>query len=250
MKLIKKKVIFLLALTAILSAFMYCYFFVFSYKPNLEIKKEITLAIVSDIHVGPNNDGNNESAVVHPNKYKINLKPLMNSRPDLILTLGDNVNDHDKCHPYADDLKLLFSRFNVLWGKGNHDMDCFLTFNNQAYYYHDYNNAGWRIILLDHRIDTDLDEQNWLRKTLKTDKKVVLVSHVPFFSPSRDENAMLPEYVEVEKIVSGSGNVKYVLSGHLHNRLWDKIYNGVHYYIIPSVSGDGYPKYFMKLTLN
>jgi 3',5'-cyclic AMP phosphodiesterase CpdA len=224
--------------------------FVYPAKPNIENKKSLNVAIVSDIHAGSGKNGHSESAIVHPSEYKNNLKPAMNSNPDLIITLGDNVNDNKKCHPYADDLKKYLSKFNVLWGKGNHDKDCFPTLSNQNYYYHDYNKAGWRIVMLDHDIDIDPDELAWLKETLKTDKKVLIATHVPFFSPSRDENTLLPQYTEVEKVISESGNVQYVLSGHLHSRLWDKEYNGVHYYIIPSVSGDEYPQYFMKLELN
>jgi 3',5'-cyclic AMP phosphodiesterase CpdA len=223
-------------------------------KPDISAKKEITVGIVTDIHAGPDENGHkevgNENAIVHPVAYKNSLKPLLDSKPDLIITLGDNVNDNDKCHPYADNLKLLFSKFNVLWGRGNHDKDCFPFFSSQNYYYQDYDNTGWRIIMLDDDIDVDANEISWLKETLKTDKKVLIATHVPFFSPSRDENTLLPQYTDAEKVISESGNVRYVLSGHLHSRLWDKVYNGVHYYILPSVSGDAYPKYFMKLTLN
>jgi predicted phosphodiesterase len=253
----KKKWIISIPFAVLIVAGTFFYFYSYrnsSVKPFIDNKKELRVGIVTDIHAGSDADSHKElanaDAIVHPREYKDNLKPLIDWKPDLIITLGDNVNDNDKCHPYADDLKLLFSKFNVLWAKGNHDKDCFPVFNSQNYYYHDYNNAGWRIIMLDHRIDTDLDEQNWLKETLKTDKKVLIVTHVPFFSPSRDENTVVPGYEEAERIISGSGNVKYVFSGHLHSRLWDKVYNGVHYYILPSVVGDSYPKYFMKLTLN
>jgi predicted MPP superfamily phosphohydrolase len=223
-------------------------------KPDISVKKEITVGIVTDIHAGPEKDSHkeigNENAIVHPADYKNNLKPLIDSKPDLIITLGDNVDDNDKCHPYADDLKLLLSKFNALWGKGNHDKDCFPVFSGQNYHYQDYNNAGWRVIMLDDDIDIDPNELSWLKEALKTDKKVLIATHVPFFSPSRDENKLLPQYTDAEKAISESGNVKYVFTGHLHSRLWDKVYNGVHYYILPSVSGDSYPKYFMKLTLN
>lgn len=223
--------------------------FVYLPKPNIENRKSIDVAIVADIHAGSGKNGHSESAIVHPKEYKNNLKPLIDSKPDLIITLGDNVNDNDKCHPYADDLKTLLARFNVFWGKGNHDKDCFPTFADKDYYYHDYANAGWRIIMLDHNIDIDATELNWLKDALKTDKQVLIATHVPFFSPSRDENRLLPQYTEVEKVISESGNVKYVFTGHLHSRLWDKMYNGVHYYILPSVSGDEYPNYFMQLQL-
>ncbi|MFA5776853.1 MAG: metallophosphoesterase [Parcubacteria group bacterium] len=245
----KNKKTIILVILLIVAGGLY-YEFIYLAKPNIENKKSIEAALVADIHVGPEKKGHSENAIVHPKEYKNNLKPLIDSKPDLIITLGDNVNDNKKCHPYADDLKKYLSKFNVLWGKGNHDKDCFPVFSEQAYYYHDYSNAGWRIVMLDHDIDIDPDELNWLRETLKTDKKVLIVTHVPFFSPSRDENALLPQYTDAEKVISESGNVKYVFMGHLHSRLWDKEYNGVHYYIIPSVSGDEYPKYFMKLTLN
>ncbi|MFA6047659.1 MAG: metallophosphoesterase [Parcubacteria group bacterium] len=249
----KKERIIISAVLLVAVSFLY-YELIWLAKPNIENKKTLNVDIVTDIHAGSGKNGHNEisneDAVVHPGAYKNNLKPLLDSRPDLIITLGDNVNDNAKCQPYADNLKTLLSKFNVLWGKGNHDKDCFPAFSSQAYYYHDYNNAGWRIIMLDHDIDIDQGELSWLKEALKTNKKVLIATHVPFFSPSRDENTLLPQYTEVEKVISSSGNVKYVFMGHLHSRLWDKEYNGVHYYILPSVSGDAYPKYFMNLILN
>jgi predicted phosphodiesterase len=252
----KNKGIIILVFLLIAAGFLYYnyYNFVRLSRPNIENKKSLNVAIVTDIHAGSGKNGHNEisnaDAVVHPRDYKNNLQPLLNSKPDLIITLGDNINDNTKCQPYANDLKALFSRFNVLWAKGNHDKDCFPVFNSQNYYYHDYNAAGWRIVMLDHNIDIDNNELAWLKDALKTDKKVLIVTHVPFFSPSRDEDALLPQYTEAEKVIASAGNVKYVFMGHLHSRLWDKVYNGVHYYILPSVSGDAYPQYFMKLTLN
>lgn len=247
-----KKIVIPVVLLAIAGLFYFK--FVYFAKPNIENKRVIQVSIVTDIHVGSlknsHSELGNENAVVHPREYKNNLKPLIDYKPDLIITLGDNVNDNEKCHPYADDLIKLLSRFNVLWGKGNHDKDCFQVFSNRNYYYRDYNAAGWRIVMLDHNIDIDQDELNWLKGALKTDKKVIIATHVPFFSPSRDENTLLPQYMEAEKVISSAGNVKYVFMGHLHSRLWDKVYNGVHYYILPSVSGDAYPKYFMRLDLN
>lgn len=232
-----------------------CYELTWKTKPNIKNKKSLSVAIATDIHAGSSKEGHNEisneDAVVHPNKYAENLQPLLEWKPDLIVTTGDNINNNKKCQPYADNLKNIFSRFNVMWGKGNHDKDCFPTFSSQNYYYHDFNEAGWRIIMLDHDIDIDKDELEWLKNdALKTDNKALIATHVPFFSPSRDENTLLPQYAEVEKVISSAGNVRYVVMGHLHSRLWDKEYNGVHYYIIPSVSGDAYPKYFMQLTLD
>ena len=249
----KNELVVVFAALLIAAGFLY-YKLVWPAKRNVENYESINAAIVADIHAGSpkNSHGEiaNDEALIHPNKYKENLKPLMDSRPDLIITLGDNVNDDKKCHPYADDLKEYLSRFNVLWGKGNHDRECFRVFSDVDYYYRDYDKAGWRIVMLDHNIDIDPEELNWLKDVLKTDKKVLIVTHVPFFSPSRDENALLPQYAEAEKVISGAGNVKYVFMGHLHSRLWDKVYNGVHYYILPSVSGDKYPQYFMELTLD
>lgn len=228
-----------------------CIKFIYFAKPSIKNKKSLNAAIVSDIHIGPDKKGHSENAVVHPSEYKNNLQPTMESKPDLIITLGDNLNDGEKkCQPWADNLKQTLSKFNVLWAKGNHDRDCFRFFSDKNYYYQDYDKAGWRIIILDHDIDIDPNELSWLKEALKTNKKVLVATHVPFFSPSRDENALLPQYTEAEKAISGSGNVKYVFMGHLHSRLWDKEYNGVHYYIIPAVSGEEYPKYFMKLTLD
>lgn len=246
----KNKKIIIPIVLLIIAGSLY-YKFIHFAKPNIENKKSLSIAIVSDIHAGSGKNGHSESAIVHPSEYKNNLKPLINSNPDLIITVGDNLNDGEKkCYPYVNNLKDCLSKFNVLYGKGNHDRDCFQNLSSQNYYYKDYDKAGWRIVMLDHDIDIDADELSWLKETLKTDKKVLIATHVPFFSPSRDENTLLPQYTDVEKVISESGNVEYVIMGHLHSRLWDKVYNGVHYYIIPSVSGDEYPQYFMKLELN
>lgn len=174
--------------------------FIYLSKPNIENKKSIDVAVIADIHIGSGKNGHSESAVVHPSEYKNNLKPLLDSRPDLIITLGDNVNDNNKCHPYADDLIALFSKFNVLWGKGNHDKDCFPTFSSQNYYYHDYNNAGWRIIMLDHDIDIDNNELDWLKDVLKTDKKVLIVTHVPFSLPAGMKMSCFPNTRKRKKL--------------------------------------------------
>ena len=216
-----KKIIIPIVLLAIAGGLYYK--FVYLAKPNIENKKSLNVTIVSDIHAGSGKNGHSESAIVHPKEYKNNLKPAMDSNPDLIITLGDNLNDGDeKCYPYVNDLKTYLSGFNVLYGKGNHDRDCFQNLSDQNYYYKDYNRAEWRIVMLDHDIDIDPDELSWLKETLKTDKKVLITTHVPFFSPSRDENLLLPQYTEVEKVISEAGNVKYVFMGHLHSRLWDK----------------------------
>lgn len=249
----KNELVVISAALAVAAGFLY-YKLAWTAKRDIGNYRSINAAIISDIHAGSPDDSHseisNDEALVHPNKYKENLQPLLSSKPDLIITLGDNVNDNKKCHPYSDDLKKILSSFNVLWAKGNHDKDCFPMFSSQNYYYYDYDKAGWRIVMLDHNIDIDPEELNWLKDVLKTDKKVLIATHVPFFSPSRDENTLLPQYTEAEKVISGAGNVKYVFMGHLHSRLWDKVYNGVHYYILPSVSGDKYPQYFMELTLN
>lgn len=236
----------------ILLAFFGGAYFYFSHnkpKPNIENKKELAVVIVTDIHAGSAKESHKEMASVFPRDFAKNIQPAIRSNPDLIITLGDNVDDNNECHPWADELKATLSSFNVLWAKGNHDKDCFPVFNSQNYYYHDYDNAGWRIVMLDDDIDIDPQELTWLKEALRTDKKVLIVTHVPFFSPSRDEDALLPQYANAEKVIAESGNVQYVFMGHLHSRLWDKVYDGVHYYILPSVSGDQYPQYFMKLLL-
>ena len=212
-----EKTFLFLIIPLIISGFAY-YYYIHHTRPNIENKKELSVALVSDIHAGSEKESHKKFASVYPKDYAKNIAPVLNSRTDLIITLGDNINDPTEC-PYAQKLLDLTKYKNILWAKGNHDKECFSILNKQNYYYHDYNNAGWRIIMLDDDIDVDPQELEWLKETLKTDKKVLIATHVPFFSPSRDENTLLPQYTEAERVISVSGNVKYVFMGHLHSRL-------------------------------
>lgn len=180
----------------------------------------------------------------------------------MIITLGDNVDNESECK-YADKLKQLFKNKNILWAKGNHDKDCIYHLTSQKYYYQDLNGAGWRIVMLDENIDTDSNELDWLKNNaLKTDKSVLMVEHVPFFdlgedeysTPDQDSNAeikedLLPQYINVENVIAQSGNVKYVFFGHFHDRLWDKVLDGTHYYILPSVSTQEYNGFYLRLKI-
>jgi hypothetical protein len=61
---------------------------------------------------------------------------------------------------------------------------------------------------------------------------------------------MYPIYEEFEKIISQSGNVRHVFSGHYHDTDWSKLYNGVEYHIIPALSLDENTPHYKIFQLN
>lgn len=217
---------------------------------------------MTDIHAGSADQSHSGAHIVYPNRYVENTAPVLNSGADLIVTLGDNIDDEHECQ-YADKLKQLFSNKNILWAKGNHDKACYKIFSNQNYYYQDLNGAGWRIVMLDDDIDIDNNELNWLKnEALKTDKSVLIVEHIPFFNLGEDEYGSTnektetvdrtepyPQYVNVEQVIAQSGNVKLVFFGHFHDRIWEQVYDGVHYFILPSTSTTEYNGYYLRLKL-
>lgn len=199
---------------------------------------------VTDIHADRFKRRTVESGTLFPRNYSEYLPKVFDSlrRQGVVTVLatGDNVNSGDE--NYAEELaKLAYAKnMRVIWVKGNHDSDASmrkLGLNGENfYYYRDFEKT--RLIVLDNTQQQDdgswmtggvgKAEMDWINEALKTDKKVVVAMHVPIF-PVTQEAVVLPEYVELERILRNSENVKLVLSGHSHVK-WDKRLDGLNFY--------------------
>jgi 3',5'-cyclic AMP phosphodiesterase CpdA len=209
------------------------------------------IGVVTDIHAANDKQRLVEGNVYgFPRKFKTYfpyaLEEMKKQGVSVVLALGDNTNV-GKSH-YAKDLVEMAksAKMDVIWVKGNHDtrssgvMKYFGV--DQTYYLRDFQN--WRIIVLDSTaIDPngiggiDAVQMEWLKQTLKTDKSVIIAMHHPIWQRANEE-AISPIYGDFEKIISGSGNVKMVFSGHWHTEDWTRTYDGIEYHEIPSLTAD------------
>jgi len=233
-----------------------------------ERQKTVIIGVITDIHAGSQdvrNDSIEPNNVLLPSNYEKNLQRVLPEmkKDDLILALGDNLNVSSG--KYTEELKKITAGYPMVWTKGNHDKpDFFKTLSDQRYYYVDKSN--WRIIVLDNSESDpnvempdnvydqkgyiDPDQMNWLKDSLKTERKIVIAMHVPVFDRfNLDSAAIYPQQENLVKLFEDSGNVKYVLAGHFHVYNWHKEINGINYYVVPSISLEGGEGYYMKLEL-
>jgi len=229
--------------------------------------KTITIGVITDIHAGSQDErtqGLEENNILYPSKFEENLRPALEKMKDydVILTLGDNLNATSKKYPQK--LLDITKGYPMIWTKGNHDEDKMFKLFHQPKNYYYIDKGKWRIIILDNgNIDHSIDyakgayiprgymepeQVEWLKETLKTDKKIIVSMHVPIFD-RYDFEKVYPQMEYLKKMFEDSGQVKYVLSGHFHINDWHKSINGIEYYIIPSISLKGGEGYFMTLTL-
>jgi predicted MPP superfamily phosphohydrolase len=226
---------------------------------------ELIIGFVTDIHAGLEPTKKKGSGIIAPADFEKNLTTALKSMKDedYVIALGDNIDQRGDCQKYADKLKEITKGYDMLWVKGNHDKDaCFPFLSSELQYYIDKN--GWRIIVVNNSYWYPKDQRNkgkdnigfieqpqidWLKNALNTDKKVLIAMHIPMFNDNGDGKSftLRKDYVDFKKMLEEHGNVKYVFSGHYHNDNWHMEENGINYYILPSVSQQGYEGYQMTL---
>lgn len=214
------------------------------------------IGVISDIHAANDKQRMVDGLVYgYPRKYKeffpFALEAMKKQGVSVVLALGDNTNV-GKSH-YAENLVGMAknAHMDVIWVKGNHDRketEVMKDFGvDPTNYFRDF--KDWRIIVLDSTvIDTNgiggIDEAQlkWLTESLKTSKGVIIAMHHSIWERTEDgkqvKDSIYPSYDKFEKIISQSGNVKYVFSGHYHIPDWVHVYNGIEYHIIPSLTRD------------
>lgn len=226
---------------------------------------KITIGFIADIHAGDQKlrtDGEEENSDIAPINFEKNISSALENLKDadLILSLGDNLNRPSKKNTQK--LLEITKDYPLFWIKGNHDEDDdfneFLSPDN--YYFKDIEN--WRILVIDNsstfpdptdksekgRGYINIEQLEWIKKSLKTKKNVLIAMHVPIFD-RYDLGKVRPEQQYLEDMFIASGNVKHVFSGHfhVHDRQIEK--NGIIYHLVPSISllsGEGR---YHKITL-
>lgn len=202
--------------------------------------KSTRVGWVTDIHADRFKHRFVESGMLYPREYSDYLPKVFDALRSqgitTVISTGDNVNSGDDAYA-AELVKIARERdMNVIWVKGNHDSEHSmhaLGVNGAMYYTVEF--RGTRIIVLDNTTGmedysgtiTD-DEINWIRGELKTDEPVIVAMHIPIF-PVSLETTVMSQYTELETMLHNSGNVKAVISGHLHIP-WQKEYDGLRFY--------------------
>ncbi len=177
-----------------------------------------TVGAVSDLHNGKNN---NAAGV-----FEETAKTMQKEGADIIIVTGDMV-DNGKSN-YAGGIKEVSQKADIpiLWVKGNHDGKSFKIFSAETNYYRDFSNQ--RIIVLDSNGGFSKGEMAFLKKSLNTDKDVVIAMHHPVLE--RKSLKLSSKFKNFRKALTP--NVKVVLSGHWHQS-WKKSDNGIKFEGLP-----------------
>ncbi len=228
-------------------------------------QKNAKIGWVSDIHADRFKRRTVDSGTIYPRQYQDYLPKvfddLRSKGIDTVVATGDNTNSGDD--NYARELSKIAQEksMHVIWVRGNHDNDKVMNVldgKKARYYYVDYGKT--RIVAIDdvevgggYQGFIDSEQLAWLRGVLKTDKQVIVAMHIPIFDGGDALNSnhvlqsgnftnmgnILASYVEFEKVLHESGNVKMVLSGHWHVP-WQKQYDGIAYYGQAALTREGY----------
>jgi len=237
-------------------AFVFLVLVIFSYfiffKNKLNLYEGSKIGLIADIHAASDEERMVDGVVMgYPRVYKQHFSAALDEMKkqgiNLVIALGDNTNagNNKKAQSLVDIAKS--EGMKVIWVKGNHDMkgtDVMKKFGVQSPYYYYTDKGDWRIIVLDSsEIDPagtgGIDEQQleWLKNTLKTDKKVIIAMHHPVYNES-DTNIVQDIYKGFKETIEKAGNVKYVLSGHYHTKSISNVSNGITYKTIKSLTLD------------
>jgi predicted phosphodiesterase len=222
----------------------------------------LKFALITDIHYGRDKGwklGSQASSLMSSFVNAVN-----NYKPDFVAALGDHVNSHspqtDRFH-----LEKLSSHFNKIAAPvyplvGNNEIrhihkkhyEKTLKAPHQSYYQ---DVKGYRFIFWNPNVNTDTKKGlfltkgdiNWLKNELeKSDKPVILFSHVPLDNtPQDDEKALKHDYganrsyypqgPELRKILERSQKVIMCVAGHKHTNRHREI-NGIHYIVHQSLT--------------
>lgn len=248
-------------------------------------KKKIVF--FSDLHYAPEKPVNNGSIIER--KLMEYAEPLLRKlidkinneiKPDLIINLGDLVedfNDHDKD---IINLKYIWNEFKKIEGEfysciGNHDLRSMSSRNEVEQimeYKHStfsFDNNGMHIVILGTYVNNDMgtasggifktqfiseEDLNWLKEDLaKNNLPTIVCTH---FGVAEDdmkgnwwfetcpEHALLGNRKELKEIMKNNKNILAVFSGHQH---WTKhiIEDEISYYVLGSmtenINNDGIP---------
>ena len=219
-------------------------------------------AIINDIHIGDyrQHNGIYRKATPHAEKLLKSFVHKMNKtfKPDFVVQGGDMIEDTnlatDKKN-YKKGLAILSKlKCPVYHLVGNHELkylpEKFLK-DSLGYkkFHFSFDKKNFRFIFLftkrsypSKEIRLDFSQLKWLKKKVKTYKKIIIFTHyspVPvntrgnFWFSTRPDQTFIKNHREFLKIIAGK-NVKLVFNGHLH---WNKkmVLNGTHYITVQSL---------------
>ena len=219
-------------------------------------------AIINDIHIGDyrQHNGKYRKATPHAEKLLKSFVRKMNKtfKPDFVVQGGDMIEDTnlviDKKN-YKKGLTILSKlKCPVYHLVGNHELkylsEKFLKdVLGYRKLYFSFDQKNFRFIFLftkrfypSKEIKLDSTQLKWLKKRVKTDKKIIIFSHyslVPvntrgnFWFSKRPDLTFIKNHREFLKIIDGK-NVKLAFNFHLH---WNKkqVLDGVPYITVQSL---------------
>ena len=245
------------------------------------------IVFFSDLHYAPEKPVNNGSIIerklmeyAEPLLQKLIDKINNEIKPDLVINLGDLVedfNDHDKD---IINLKYIWNEFKKIEGKfysciGNHDLRS-MSSRNEVEQIMGYEHStfsfdinGMHIVILGTYVNNDMgtasggifktqfiseEDLDWLKEDLaKNHLPTIVCTHFGvaeddmkgnWWFESCPEHALLGNRKELKEIIKNNKNILAVFSGHQH---WTKhiIEDGISYYVLGSmtenINNDGIP---------
>ncbi len=245
------------------------------------------ILIFSDLHYAPEKPINNGSKIerklvqyAEPLLDKLIYEINNNIKPDLVLNLGDSIedfNDHDKD---IENLNYIWNKFKQIKSTfysciGNHDLrsmssrkevEQIMNYNHSTF---SFNIKGLHIVMLGTYVNNDMgtaeggifktqfisdEDLKWLKNDLsRNNLPCIICLH---FGVAEDEmkgnwwfencpeTALLGNRKQLKEIINDSKNILAVFSGHQH---WTKtiIENNIPYYVLGSmtenINEDGVP---------
>lgn len=247
----------------------------------------VKIVMFSDLHYAPEKPINNGSRIER--KLMEYSEPILDKltyqinnviKPDLVLNLGDLVedfNDHDKDIVNLNYIWQKFKKIDVPFYSciGNHDLRS-MTSRNEVERIMEYDHStfsfdisGMHVIILGTYVNNDLgtaeggifktqfisnEDMEWLKEDLRDNKlPTIICLHFGvaeddmkgnWWFESCSETALLGNRKELKQIIKEHSNVLAIFSGHQH---WTKhlVEEGISYYVLGSmtenINNDGIP---------
>lgn len=213
-------------------------------------------AIITDVHYGT--DKKDKLGTKAPRLTRTFLKAAIGFNADSIIDLGDRIEeetrekDRENLKSYCAIFKQTAIPYHGVIGnhddknmsRAEHAEICKIPEKSYTFDYKGYHLVFWnpnRYVSRDHGIHIDQESMDWLKETLgKTDKPVILSTHVPLDNLDDEETQDIYKYFfwtegkEIRNILEDAGNVILCLSGHRHRDRHREI-NGIHYITINSL---------------
>jgi 3',5'-cyclic AMP phosphodiesterase CpdA len=224
----------------------------------------LTLGILTDMHFGPEarHEGKLRKLTHFAGRLTEGVIAAFNDdvRPDLVINLGDNVEDESREADLAryGECQGILRRANarLVNVAGNHDTvnmnreDLNAFWGREGSLYYAFDHGDWHFVVLHTAERKDVDiriaapQLEWLREDLRqTSRPTVVLMHHSASEQTLDDSrwfrgrahvALVKERVELRRILEESGKVRAVFNGHLHWNHFDVI-RGIPYVTFQSL---------------